>query len=130
SARGGQRRSSGATGPVRHVELVARGVEWRGLASRAWRVAIVSWRSSGPIRFLMSLAVALVAAGCDRLPALPANPFTVTPTLMPTPVPTPTAVPTVVPTAMPVPFRAFWVKNFRQTEMWSGPGGAAGVVSF
>src|SRR4051794_2553439 len=78
----------------------------------------------------MSLALALVAAGCDQLPALPANPFSVTPTLVATAVPSPTVVPTAVPTATPVPFRAFWVKNFRPTEMWSGPSDAAGVVSF
>jgi hypothetical protein len=75
----------------------------------------------------MSAAFALAIAGCD---ALPANPFTVTPTLVPTPVPPPTAAPTVVPTATPVPFRSFWVKNFRPTEMWSGPAGTAGVISF
>ena len=30
----------------------------------------------------------------------------------------------------PAPFTAYWVRNHRQTEMWSGPGGQGGVISF
>jgi hypothetical protein len=75
------------------------------------------------------LLLPVLTAACDRLPALPANPFAATPTIVaatPTTIPTPTAFPT--PT--PVPFQAYWVKNHRQTEMWSGPMEQAGVVSF
>jgi hypothetical protein len=35
-----------------------------------------------------------------------------------------------MPTPIPVPAGAFWVKNHRPTEMWSGPAGQDGVVSF
>ncbi len=34
------------------------------------------------------------------------------------------------PTPIPTPPGAFWVKNHRPTEMWSGPAGQDGVVSF
>jgi hypothetical protein len=80
---------------------------------------------------LIALVVSVAASGCDSLPSLPGNPFTVTPTLVPTTVPTvTTAAPTAVPSPTPVLFTAFWVKNFRETEMWSGPTEGSGVVSF
>jgi hypothetical protein len=41
----------------------------------------------------------------------------------PTPIPTPTLAPTPE-------FSPYWVQNTRRTEMWSGPAGQAGVVSF
>jgi hypothetical protein len=82
---------------------------------------------------LLSLPVILLmTSGCDKLPALPGNPFAAaTPTVAavaapPPPPPSPTPVPS--PTA--VPFAAFWVKNFTITDMWSGPSGQPGVVSF
>jgi hypothetical protein len=77
------------------------------------------------------LGLLLLVAGCDYLPALPRNPFAVTPTVVAQATPTAAAVsPTPVPTATPVPFAPFWVKNHRPTEMWSGPAGQEGVVSF
>jgi hypothetical protein len=75
------------------------------------------------------LLLPVLTAACDSLPALPANPFAATPTVVeatPTTVPTPTSFPT----PSPVPFTAYWVKNHRETDMWSGPTGQAGVVSF
>jgi hypothetical protein len=41
----------------------------------------------------------------------------------PTPAPTPTLAPTPE-------FQPYWVQNTRQTQMWSGPAGQQGVVSF
>src|SRR4051812_10173698 len=78
--------------------------------------------------FIM-LVLPLLGAACDSLPAMPANPFAATPTVVEQ---TPTTVPqpTPFPTATAIAFRPFWVKNFRQTDMWSGPAGQAGVVSF
>lgn len=77
------------------------------------------------------LALLLVTGACDYLPAMPRNPFAVTPTVVEEATPAPVAAsPTPVPTATPVPFSPFWVKNHRPTEMWSGPSGQAGVVSF
>lgn len=76
------------------------------------------------------LLLVMVAGGCDYVPALPANPFRVTPTVVAaiaTPTPAP---PTALPTATPQPFVPYWVKNHRLTEMWSGPPDQAGVVSF
>lgn len=76
---------------------------------------------------------ALLLAGCGALPALPLNPFGATPTVevSPSPItlaaPSPTETP---PTETPVPFSPFWVKNHRQTEMWSGQVRESGVVSF
>jgi hypothetical protein len=60
---------------------------------------------------------------------MPANPFAATPTIVEV---TPTAVPppTQSPTPTVPPFAPYWVKNFRQTDMWSGPNGQAGVISF
>ncbi len=75
------------------------------------------------------LMLPVLTAACDSLPAMPANPFAATPTIVeatPTTVPPPTAF--ASPT--PVPFTAYWVKNHRETDMWSGPVGQAGVVSF
>jgi hypothetical protein len=34
------------------------------------------------------------------------------------------------PASTPLPTGAFWVENYRLTEMWSGPAGDDGVVSF
>jgi hypothetical protein len=73
--------------------------------------------------------ILLIVSACDRLPALPENPFRSTPTVVETVTPT-VAVPTPSPSPTTVPFAAFWVKNFRATEMWSGPVGQTGVVSF
>ena len=61
---------------------------------------------------------------------VPGNPFRATPTVVaPTTTPPPPS-PTAVPTATPLAFQAFWVKNFKPTEMWSGPAGQPGVISF
>ena len=76
-------------------------------------------------------ALVLFVGACDYLPAMPQNPFRVTPTVVAEATPAPVVVsPTPVPTATPVPFTPYWVKNHRPTEMWSGPPGQAGVVSF
>jgi hypothetical protein len=77
------------------------------------------------------LLLLLVLGACGYLPPMPQNPFRVTPTVEEA---TPTAVPIALATASPAPtrptFTPFWVKNFRPTEMWSGPPGQAGVISF
>lgn len=78
---------------------------------------------------LAALLLVLLASACDQLPELPANPFRATPTVVVFLTPTP-GPPTPVPTPTPVPFQPYWVKNHRQTEMWSGPAGQAGVISF
>jgi hypothetical protein len=81
------------------------------------------------LAFCIVLVLAVLTGACDRLPAMPANPFAATPTIVEV-TPTPPPSPTPVPTATPVPFRAYWVKNHRLTEMWSGPEGQAGVIRF
>jgi hypothetical protein len=51
----------------------------------------------------------------------------------PVPTPTRTPLPTLPPTSRPAtatPVPEQWVKNHRVTQMWSGPAGAPGVVSF
>ena len=75
------------------------------------------------------LSLLLLASGCDSVPNVPPNPFRTTPTIVVEVTPTP-APPTVEPTLTPEPFVAYWVKNFRQAEMWSGPTGQPGVISF
>jgi hypothetical protein len=85
--------------------------------------------------YVIVLLLPLLGTACDRLPAMPSlpglpqNPFAATPTIVEVP---PTAPPSPTPfsTATPVPFTAYWVKNHRVTDMWSGPAGQAGVVSF
>jgi len=73
----------------------------------------------------------LLSGACDYLPPMPQNPFRATPTIEEA---TPTAVPVALATASPSPtlpaFTPFWVKNFHPTEMWSGPTGSPGVISF
>lgn len=77
------------------------------------------------------VAVALLLGACNYLPPLPPNPFAVTPTVVAEATPAVILVtPTTVLTATPVPFAPYWVKNHRPTEMWSGPPGQAGVISF
>ena len=73
-------------------------------------------------------------AGCQYLPSIPipANPFQ-SPASPEPETPAPAAkVPPAAPAAeAPKPsFAAFWVKNHRVTEMWSGPADAPGVSSF
>lgn len=75
----------------------------------------------------MALAAALLAA-CEATPALPPNPFRMPPTRV-VDLPQPTAV-AADPTERPAPFSPYWVKNHRQTEMWSGQVGEPDVVSF
>jgi len=77
----------------------------------------------------MVLLIAVLTGGCDSLPALPGNPFAATPTVVEAPTRAP-APPTALPTPSPAPFTAFWVKNFKVTDMWSGPAGQPGVISF
>jgi hypothetical protein len=74
---------------------------------------------------VLALALAMAATGCQYLPSLPANPFS----QAATPTPSPTAAP-VLPPPSPAAFTPFWIKNHRITEMWSGPVGQEGVVSF
>jgi hypothetical protein len=77
------------------------------------------------------LALFLLAGACGYLPAMPSNPFAVTPTVVAEATAAPAAAPpTPFPTATQVPFTPYWVKNHRPTEMWSGPPGEAGVISF
>ena len=78
-----------------------------------------------------SLALVVLLSACNYLPALPANPFAVTPTVIAEATAAPVAAsPTPFPTPTPAPFTAYWVKNFRTTEMWSGQAGQPGVISF
>ena len=77
------------------------------------------------------LLVMVLSAACDYLPPMPQNPFRVTPTVEePTPTAAAVVLATAVPTATQPAFTPYWVKNFRPTEMWSGPPGQAGVISF
>jgi hypothetical protein len=78
------------------------------------------------------LSALLLVNACDYLPAMPPNPFAVTPTIVAenTPGPVVLASPTSLPTATRPAFAPYWVKNHRQTEMWSGLPGQAGVISF
>ena len=76
------------------------------------------------------LVLLVVLGGCDYLPAMPPNPFRAAPTVVEEPTPTVVAAPPPVPPATRVPFTPYWVKNHRPTEMWSGPAGQAGVISF
>jgi hypothetical protein len=81
--------------------------------------------------FAPFIAVALLANACDYLPAMPPNPFAVTPTVIAQATAAPiVASPTPFPTPSPAPFAPYWVKNHRPTEMWSGLPGQAGVISF
>jgi hypothetical protein len=85
-----------------------------------------------PWSALSLLALLLLSGACDYLPALPPNPFAVTPTVVAqgTPELAATVPPFATPSPSPPPFTAYWVKNFRTTEMWSGPPTDPGVVSF
>ena len=79
---------------------------------------------------VLLLLLTSLAAGCDKLPPLPDNPFRATPTVVDEPTARPfppISEPTLTPPATFVPF---WVKNHRPAEMWSGPAGQPGVVSF
>ena len=77
------------------------------------------------------LGLLLLTGACDYLPAMPPNPFRVTPTMVEQATPVPVAAsPMPAPTSTPVPFAPYWVKNHRPTEMWSGPPGQPGVISF
>jgi len=74
-----------------------------------------------------------LTVGCGAGSWLPPNPFGATPTLVaaaPTATVVLTAVPTAQPEATPQTFAPFWVRNHRETEMWSGQVGQTGVVSF
>ena len=89
-------------------------------------------RESGSVRrgvLAVAVVLGLVLGGCESVPGLPPNPFRTPPTFVADLPPTPTRV-VVVPTETPVPFQPYWVKNHRQTEMWSGQVGQPGVVSF
>ena len=83
---------------------------------------ISRWRKTHLRRGLLLLLVMLsTACGGVINPPVPAS----------RPIP-PTRLPTVVapPTPAPEPEPEHWVKNHRPTEMWSGPRGEPGVVSF
>lgn len=67
--------------------------------------------------------------GLSSLPSLPPNPFAATPEIAETPLPV-SSSPIVFATPSPPPFAAYWVKNHRLTEIWSGPRNQPGVVSF
>lgn len=93
----------------------------------------MAWTSGALKRGAVSSALAVLLlgllAGCESVPGLPPNPFRTTPTRVSDVPPTPTPV-VVQPTETPEPFRPYWVKNHRQTDMWSGQLGQSGVVSF
>jgi hypothetical protein len=78
---------------------------------------------------LVALLLVLLMSGCGALPGVPPNPFRTTPTLDVSPPPGSMAA-HVLPTETPVPFFPYWVKNHRETEMWSGQVRQSGVVSF
>lgn len=67
------------------------------------------------------IVLVVLATACSIAPQLSSPP----PTAVPTAIPTPTSVP---PTETPEPEQ--WVKNHRVTQMWSGPGGDPGAISF
>jgi hypothetical protein len=67
---------------------------------------------------LTLLAAVTACGGVINPPPLPTRP------------PTPTRLPTSTPLATPTPVPERWVKNHRVTDMWSGPLGSPGVVSF
>jgi hypothetical protein len=82
---------------------------------------------------LLLLLLPILSGGCDKLPALPENPFRATPTIVeeePSRSLPPIVGPTLTPLPTAVTFAPYWVKNHRSTEMWSGPAGQPGVVSF
>jgi hypothetical protein len=79
----------------------------------------------------LSLAGMLLLGGCDSLATtpLPGNPFAATPEVVIRATSAPAPQTPLV--ASPTPsFAAYWVKNHRQAEMWSGPAGQPGVISF
>jgi hypothetical protein len=83
---------------------------------------------------IMALSMVGVVA-CDRLPSLPfpfgPKPAESQPTPSPATAPKPTAVPSPDAAAPSKPaFTPFWVRNHQITEMWSGPPGQQGVISF
>jgi hypothetical protein len=78
---------------------------------------------------LSSVLVLLLLGGCGGALTLPPNPFRTTPSIVVTASPSPSPVP-VTPTETPEPFKPYWVKNHRQTEIWSGQRGQPGVISF
>ena len=83
----------------------------------------------------MVLVLPVLVTGCGSLPSLPSwaslppNPFGAEPTIVEA-TPTALASPTPFPTPTTAAFQPYWVKNHRITEMWSGPQGQAGVISF
>src|SRR5215207_8592552 len=85
---------------------------------------------------VLLLLVTSLPSGCDKLPPLPPlpeNPFRATPTVVDEPTARPfppIAEPTLTPLATVATFAPYWVKNHRLAEMWSGPAGQTGVVSF
>jgi hypothetical protein len=102
----------------------ARSADW-------WAEMMMRWSAC-----LVVLLVAVLTGACNGLPSLPSipglppNPFAAAPTVVEEPPTPPPGSPTPLPTATPVPFTPFWVKNFKTTEMWSGPAGQPGVISF
>ncbi len=112
-----------------HYNRDGRGHAAGGLTVIGWSAR--GWRSR--LIVMMALPMALLG-GCGYLPSisLPANPFqSATPTPeQPAVGAQPSPSPVASPVASPPAFAAFWVKNHRITEMWSGPAAGAGVVSF
>ena len=87
------------------------------------------------LALLVAVPMIVGASACGSLPSVP-NPFAASATPRPTiavpaPVtPTPRPAPTPVPEAAPEPFEAFWVRNHRITELWSGASSGPDTVSF
>lgn len=79
-------------------------------------------------RLACLLLAALLSSACDAVPALPPNPFRITPTVVVTA--SPHAAAPVTPAETPAPFAPYWVSNHREAEMWSGQVRQSGVVSF
>src|SRR5215213_1296988 len=79
------------------------------------------WRA--PLRGRLSVLLVIMASttACGGVISPPPTPAPPAPTAPP---------PTTVPLPTPTPVPEAWVKNHRLTEMWSGPAGQSGVISF
>lgn len=79
------------------------------------------WRA--PLRGRLSVLLVIMAltTACGGVISPPPTPPPRAPTAPP---------PTTVPLPTPTPVPDAWVKNHRLTEMWSGPAGLSGVISF
>jgi hypothetical protein len=89
---------------------------------------------SGPLGVLIPVCAGLLAIYLLWTPlvqrGLPNTEEVLGFSIFPTPTPTP-APPDPCPAVAPTPeFVSYWVKNHRRTQMWSGPAGRPGILSF